>query len=189
MGGFSIFMITKKTIAHYFIHGLALGSWALGLCVCALVAFTWYQNPNGRLKPYTLGQVVDLRIDSSYGYLVKGGWSGKEPRYRWTDGKEAILSFDLTESIDTNRRYALRLQIVDVIGQCQPLKLSVNKQFIAERTVCSGDSLVEFQLPRQYIQNNTSFVLHLGLPNAQMLPTDPRHLALGVLSFQLYAYQ
>lgn len=182
-------MVSRKLFFSYSLNAVALVSWTLGILVVLLVGYKVYKNPKGRFKTYELGRVIDLRSNESFGYLIKGGWSGNESNYRWTDGKEAILSLEIPHDLDTNKQYGFRLKIVDVIDQCQELNFSVNDFFVEKRTICSGDSLLEFRIPGKMMHSKRTVFLHLGLPNAKVLPTDPRQLALGVLSFQFYAYQ
>jgi hypothetical protein len=110
------------------------------------------------------------------------GWSGPEPDYRWSDGREATVVFALKEVGDMELHIRLSPMIIPGKINEQPLYLDLNGQRVQEFVLREGKpQRLSATLPAAGLRQNN--ILSFGLPNAtppSVLNLSPDQRRLGV---------
>lgn len=107
---------------------------------------------------------IDFSQPASDAYLWYG-WSGREERFRWTDGNEAAIIFALEETENVTLRMMLSPFLVPEQLTEQRVSLQLNGHALAAFTLReSVPRELSFALPREMLQREN--VLTFDLPDA-----------------------
>ena len=116
-----------------------------------------------------LGEVIDFSKPEADPYLWTG-WSWPEPRFRWTESKEAKVVFSMEKITGLQLRVLMAPFIVPGKLKEQPVIISCNGTEVARLNLTKHSLQThEFHIPRRALQANNVLLFHL--PKAAM-PTD-----------------
>lgn len=130
-----------------------------------------------------LGEVVDLTKPEADPYLWTG-WSWLEPRFRWTDGKEARVIFSLDKQVRLRARVLAAPFLIPGKLSAQNVAVSCNGKEMAQwRLEKNVLEIQEFFIDRRCLKTNNVLIFHL--PDAAMPMSfgdslDARQLGLRV---------
>ncbi|MGQ9621760.1 MAG: hypothetical protein ACUVTX_12405, partial [Bacteroidales bacterium] len=107
-----------------------------------------------RFPLYHPGERVYLNSEQASKYLLSG-WSGPEPRFRWTDGKKAIIGFRLEHKQPLEFRIKLAPFVVPGKHELQVVKVLLNGRELAILyLVESSQNEYLFILPVKFLKND-----------------------------------
>lgn len=143
-------------------------------------------------REYTLGQEIFFSFekgDTARRFIVSG-FSQNEPTHTWTDGHEAVLSFDFPDYDGSD--LWVEMNLAGVFHWTQEVYAFANDHLVADTTVQIGEYVKGFGIPAEYIADGHLY-LRLMLPDAASpfelgeSETDRRVLALDFLSMDIRA--
>jgi len=146
----------------------------------------WVRSPLPR-KIQLVTQSIDFSTDDADEYLWYG-WSGREERFRWTEGKEAALVFRIDQVRDISLRVKLGPFLVP--GKCdqQRVFITLNEHPVTALTLREdAANIYEFILPKNFLRESN--VLAFALPDAAApsslgVNDDARQLSIAVYWMQ-----
>ena len=143
-------------------------------------------------KPVQIALIQpDVRLDLRSSEIEKYfwyGWSGAEPNFRWTDGREAAMVFRLNGSGDVTLRIKAAPFTVEGKTNQQHLEILLNDQSIMSGPIAAGP-IREIKVLLPLSQLKSENVLTFKLPDAASpssfgLSADQRLLGLRIESME-----
>ena len=136
---------------------------------------------------------ADVRIEFSRStaepYLWYG-WSGSEPQFRWTNGREAAIVFGLDEISDAELLMkAAPLLMANKLDQ-QRVTIRLNDQPLTTLTLTQAVAQeLSVPLPKEMLRTNNTLIFDLPdarTPQSLGMNRDPRKLALAVFWMEVH---
>lgn len=147
----------------------------------------WVPQPLPREFPPAAG-FIDFATTDADKYLWYG-WSGKEDRFRWTDGKEAALVFSLGEVTDTLLDVKLGPFLPKGKLTEQRVRIIVNGREVSTLVLTEeGAGEYKVLLPKSLLRDKNLLVFRLpdaNSPRALGIGDDPRQLGIAIHWLQL----
>ena len=126
---------------------------------------------------------IDLSSPESQQFLWYG-WSGPEPEFRWTDGKEATIIFGSNQKTDTLLKMRLVPFLVSGQHAAQRVRLQLNQTLIGELNLKSNSFTIhQFELPASLLRSKNILTMHLpdaASPSDFRVGGDERQLGIAV---------
>ncbi len=119
---------------------------------------------------YTLNEWIPLSGDDAVMDFPIKGVSGNEGSYRWSNGQDILMSFQIDEPVE-EAIFALSVRGV-LAGRSQQISVYVNRKLLHQQTV-EGRSTIEFSIPGA-VAPEGRYDIVIKIPN----PTTPK--ALGI---------
>jgi hypothetical protein len=145
--------------------------------------------PNGSFPLIESDTRLDMTTREADKFLWYG-WSGPEPEFRWSDGKEATVIFGLKEIVNVSCRMKLRPFLYGGKVDEQLVSFDLNGQPLT--SVRLGEAVwteVSLNLPRERLRQHNVLTCHLpeaASMEALKLSSDPRLLGISVQWIQFH---
>lgn len=137
---------------------------------------------------YHPGERICLNSEQASKYLLRG-WSGPEPRFRWTDGKKAIIGFHLEHKQPLEFRIKLAPFIIPGKHELQVVKVLLNGRELANlHLVESSQREYSFILPVTILENDNVIEFNFknsASPASYGISKDKRKLGIAAEWFEI----
>lgn len=132
-----------------------------------------------RYQPYCLGQTLEYNTEAvNQDFHVVYGLHSAEESYAFTKNHSTLWEFPLESYDGSDLQFSL--EISQVRGSGQRVQLTVNGQYVEEKTI-ENNGLLNFFIPSTYFTAQTAMI-QLDFPDASASDGDERVRALAIKS-------